>query len=225
MEKESEGGIMDITFDIETIPNAAMIPFLPVPEVKTGNLKDPQKIAEKLEEAKAEQLERMALSPLYGRVCAFVAVEDEEAVHKECVAADSDAEEIRVIEAIFKTFSGNRVITYNGTGFDLPFVYRRAVLLGIDIREFGVPTLAEMTVRYSNKHHVDLMQVWCGYGNYEKLDNIARVMLNDAKIEIDFREFPALIQSEEGRKKLLNYCQQDVILTSRIWNRISGILI
>ena len=43
-----------------------------------------------------------------------------------------------------------------GNGFDLPVLYRRAVLLGMDTRQFGMPTLAEMTARYNNKHHVDI---------------------------------------------------------------------
>ena len=216
---------MDIAFDIETIGNRSMIERMPAPEVKTGNLKDPAKIAEKVAEAKAEQVDRMALSPLYGRVCAFVAMEDENAVSKECLEAETDAEEVRVIEAVFRAFSGKRVVTYNGNGFDLPFVYRRAVMLGIDIREFGVPTLAEMTARYNNRHHVDLMQVWCGFGNFEKLDNIAKALLADQKIEIDFRDFPELIKTPEGRERLIAYCQQDVMLTLKLWNRIAGILV
>lgn len=216
---------MDIVFDIETIPNRSMIERMPAPEVKTGNLKDPVKIAEKVAEAKADQIDRMALSPLYGRVCAFVAMEDECAVSKECLEAETDAEEVRVIESIFRAFHGKRVVTYNGNGFDLPFVYRRAVMLGIDIREFGAPTLAEMTARYNNRHHIDLMQVWCGFGNFEKLDNIAKALLADQKIEIDFRTFPELIQTPEGRKQLLDYCQQDVNLTLKLWNRIAGILV
>lgn len=216
---------MDIAFDIETIGNRSMVERMPEIDVKVGNLKDPAKIAEKIAEAKADQIDRMALSPLYGRVCAFVAMEDENAVSKECLEAETDAEEVRVIEAVFRAFSGKRVVTYNGNGFDLPFVYRRAVMLGIDIREFGAPTLAEMTARYNNRHHIDLMQVWCGFGNFEKLDNIAKALLADQKIEIDFRTFPELIQTPEGRKQLLDYCQQDVNITLKLWNRIAGILI
>lgn len=69
------------------------------------------------------------------------------------------------------------------------------------------------------------MQVWCGFGGFEKLDNVARVLTGDGKIEIDFKEFPELIKSEEGREKLLAYCAQDVFLSLQIWNRVSGILI
>lgn len=218
---------MDIAFDIETIPNAGMIDRLPAIEVKAGNLKDPAKIAEKEAAAKAEQIDKMALSPLYGRVCAWVSQSDKicNSLCCDCITADSDAEETRVIENAFKALSGSRVITYNGNGFDLPFLYRRAVLLGIDPRRWSMPTLAEMTARYNNKRHVDLMQVWCGFGQFEKLDNIAGAILDDHKIEIDFRDFPEMIKTIEGRDKLLAYCHQDVSLTKKLWNRISGILI
>ncbi|MDD3176001.1 MAG: hypothetical protein PHU51_05990, partial [Candidatus Nanoarchaeia archaeon] len=82
---------MDLSFDIETIANSSMIERMPEPEVKTGNLKDPAKIAEKIAEAKAEQQSRMALSPLYGRVCAWVGAEDENAMYFNCIREESDA--------------------------------------------------------------------------------------------------------------------------------------
>lgn len=218
---------MDIAFDIETIPNSRMTDRLPPIEVKAGNLKDPAKIAEKEAAAKAEQIEKMALSPLYGRICAWVAGDDLKdfySIKRDIITKDSDAEETRIIESAFSTLSGKRMITYNGNGFDLPFLYRRAVLLGIDPREYGMPTLAD-TRYYGNKYHIDLMHVWCGFGNYEKLDNIAGAMLNDHKIEVDFRNFKEMIKTPEGRIELLDYCQQDVILTMKLWNRIAGILI
>ncbi len=216
----------EITFDIETIPNRSMLDRLPKPEVKAGNLKDPAKIAEKAEAARAEQVEKMALSPLWGRVCAWVGAEDAETVHAECLKAETDAEEARIVEAAFSTLAKGRIVTYNGTSFDLPFIYRRAVLLGIDPRQFGMPPLAELTARYSaEKRHIDIMVVWCGYGQFEKLDNIAAALLEDHKIEIDFHDFPKMIQTPEGRKTLLDYCKQDVLLTQRIYNRIAGILI
>lgn len=215
---------MDIAFDIETIRNSSRLDVMPEPEVKTGNLKDPAKIAEKVAEARAEQVAKMALNPLYGRICAFVAVTEEQ-TKRCCINNDSDEEETRIVEAVFHAISGKRVITYNGNSFDLPFVYRRAVLLGVDPREFGAPTLAEITARYGNKYHVDLMNVWCGFGSFEKLDAIAGAILGDHKIEIDFREFPELIRTEDGRKKLLDYCEQDVLLTLKLWNRFAGILV
>ena len=216
----------EVTFDIETIPNTSMIARLPKPDVKAGNLKDPAKIAEKEAAARAEQIEKMALSPLWGRVCAWVGAEDAETVHAECLTAETDAEEARIVEEAFRTLSKGRIVTYNGKAFDLPFLYRRAVLLGIDPREFGMPTLADLTSKYSSENrHIDIMVVWCGFGQFEKLDNIAAAMLEDHKITIDFHDFPKMIETQKGRKILLDYCKQDVLLTQRIYNRIAGILI
>jgi hypothetical protein len=59
---------MFYAFDIETMPNSSKLDSLPEPEIKTGNLKDPAKIEEKRAEARAEQIGKMALNPLYGRI-------------------------------------------------------------------------------------------------------------------------------------------------------------
>lgn len=97
---------MDLVIDIETIPNSGMIDRLPEVEVKTGNLKDPEKIAEKIAEAKAEQIGKMALSPLWGRVCAWCGMEDEQTVWKECIREDSDDEETRILVTLFRAMTG-----------------------------------------------------------------------------------------------------------------------
>ena len=69
-----------IVFDLETGPLAeselsALLPPFDPAEVKTGNLKDPAKIAEKIAEAEANHrrdlIERAALDPLTGRVVAI----------------------------------------------------------------------------------------------------------------------------------------------------------
>lgn len=212
-------------FDIETIPNTAMISRLPEPEVKAGNLKDPAKIAEKIEEAKKAQIEKMALSPLWGRVCCWCAHDGENSTGS-CITEETDAEETAVIERAFQLLaSDNPIITYNGTSFDLPFLYRRAVILGIDPAEFDLPPLSIMLKRYDNDKHLDLMQVWCGYGQFEKLDTLSALILDDHKVEIDFHDFPELIKTEEGRNKILTYCAHDVELTHQLYTRIKGILI
>ena len=214
-----------LAFDIETIPNTAMISRLPEPEVKTGNLKDQAKIAEKIEEAKKAQIEKMALSPLWGRVCCWC-VNDGENTTGSCITEESNDEETAVIERAFQILAtSGKIITYNGTSFDLPFLYRRAVILGIDPGEFDMPPLSDMHKRYDNDSHLDLMQVWCGFGQFEKLDILSALILDDHKVEIDFHDFPELIKTEEGRNRILTYCSHDVELTHQLYNRIKGILI
>ena len=215
-----------IAFDIETIPNTSMIDRLPAPEVKTGNLKDQAKIDEKIQEARKAQIEKMALSPLYGRLCCFCVYDGNGEISTgTCIEAETDAEETRILECAFMALAETRVITYNGSAFDLPFLYRRAVILGVSPREFDLPPLEKMLKRYDNDRHVDLMNVWCGYGGFEKLDTLSALILDDHKVEIDFHDFPELIKTEEGRQKLVSYCSHDVELTYRLYSRIQGILI
>ena len=81
MLRQTEGTFLQtIVFDVETGPLAeselsALLPPFDPAEVRTGNLKDPAKIAEKIAEAEAnhrrEFFDRAALDPLTGRVVAI----------------------------------------------------------------------------------------------------------------------------------------------------------
>lgn len=212
-------------FDIETMRNGSMVDKLPEPELKLGNVKDPEKIAIKKIEAKAKQIEKMALNPLHGRVCAAVFFNDNGAL-RNVITADTNEAETLLIEWIMETLAGVKLTTYNGISFDMPFVYKRAMLLGIDINCFGAPKLKAWTKKYDNERHIDLMPIWTGSPNlFEKLDNIARAIFGEGKIEIDFKTFPELIKTEAGRIQLLDYCEQDTALTWRIYLRFLGTLI
>lgn len=214
---------MDIAFDIETIRNEAMIQHLPIPDVKTGNLKDLNKINAKVQEAKEQQIERMALSPIYGKICAWSAADSYGNCYTECIKDFSEQEEVRIIIQAFKKLSGKRVITFNGKNFDLPFLYSRAVIYQIDPGLFDMPTLSEILRK--NDKHVDVMELWAGYRNYQNLDELAKIVINESKNEIDIHSFQELIKTEEGRKKIQEYCLQDSKLTMKLFNRMSGILI
>ena len=56
-----------LAIDIETMPNPDMISKLPE-VVADSRLKDEEKIKADIEKKKAEQIEKMALSPLYGKI-------------------------------------------------------------------------------------------------------------------------------------------------------------
>ena len=212
-------------FDIETMRNESMIDKLPEPEIKLGNLKDPEKIAAKKAEAREKQIEKMALNPLYGRVCAASFFNDDGALSN-AITVDSDISETAVIEWIMETLANINLVTYNGISFDMRYVYIRAILLGIDIKRFGAPDLKVWIKRYDNDRHIDLMPVWTGSFNaYEKLDNVAYAVLGEKKLEIDFRTFPELIKTETGRKQLIDYCERDTALTWRLYLRFLGTLI
>lgn len=220
---------MFYAFDIETMPNSSKIGSLPEPDVKLGNLKDPAKIEEKIAETRAEQIAKMALNPLYGRICAAVFVAPGANGELESLrfsAGDDDAEEAKLISGCFDVLRLDcaRIVTWNGIGFDLPFLFKRAAILGVPLD--GVPVLPFWCKRYSTGSHIDLMQIWSGWNSsqYAKLDDVGGAVVDDHKIKIDVRDFPELVKTEEGRTRILDYCEQDVRLTYKVFKKFNGVL-
>lgn len=226
---------MIFAIDIETIGNPAAVAQLPEPKAN-GRLKDPAKIAADIAEKKAAMLADAALNPLTARIACYAAVglvgsgtgNDEAQEHVECIAAATDEAEREIVQSIMRVLGADeaRIATWNGIGFDLPFIYKRAILLGIDPGDFGAPPLTAWTKRYATDKHYDLMQVWGGWSSqgFEKLDAVAGIVLGQRKAECDVTQIAEMIETEEGKKKVADYCLQDTRLTWALWKRFNGCL-
>lgn len=211
-------------FDIETIPNKKMIPLLPEPEIKLGNMKDPEKIKEKLHEAKMKQIEKMGLNPMTGRICSFSIFGLNENFYS-VISEISDAEEIKLIKIIFENLYQTEIITWDGMDFDLPFVYKRALLLNIELPP-NIPKLDHWTKKYTTFPHCDLMQIWNNWGHSQfpaTLDYIAKFILRKGKTDRDYSTYVDLIENGEGDKiGIDNIC--DTELTYDIYNVVEKYL-
>lgn len=219
--------------DIETIPNELLIDDLPEPEVKLGNVKDLRKIAEKLKDAKDKQQQQMALSPYTGRICAWAAVsaEDDEDRFGDAISDITDAEEVRVIEELFKhvftrdpkdSSCSPSLITFNGMEFDLPFIYGRMMILGMPMK--GYYPLSWWCKRRTIIPHYDLKQVLSNWsGRSKSLAYYAKMILNEEKEELDYATFPDMIR--EGRcEEILDNCMQHTMLTYKLYERVQAYL-
>ncbi len=222
---------MILGLDIETIPNVAMVNNLPEPEVALGNLVDPAKIKAKQDAAKASQVEKMALDPLYGRVlCVALVGEGPEGVSNCPILPEAnDDTERKLLQWLFGEHLNNpelRLVTWNGNGFDMPFIYRRAMALGVSPKHFGAPPLATWTKKYGNDRHIDMMQEWggAGYKDFTKLDSVARALLGESKADIDVTAFAEKMKTQEGRDEIVKYCVRDAALVVKIWERALGTL-
>ena len=222
---------MIIALDIETIGNEDALKHMPEPKAKK-TLKDPAKIAADIAEKKAEMASEAALNPLTARIGCYAAVgildplskEDNEYV--EVIPKIDDDSEREIVQSIFRVLGAEeaRIVTFNGNGFDLPMIYKRAMILSVDPGNFGAPPLSSWTKRYSADKHYDLMQIWCGWNGFEKLDNLANMILGERKTEIDVTTFSTLLLTEEGRKQIGDYCLQDTRLTWRLWKKFNGVM-
>lgn len=190
-----------LAIDIETMPNPDMISKLPE-VVADSRLKDEDKIKADIEKKKAEQIEKMALNPLYGKIACIGYYGDE-------IQKVDIEDEATMIKKFLDRINENVVVTWNGKGFDFEFIIKRGVILGV----CPLSLLEVYTNKYKSENHIDLMEKWCGYGKFAKLNEVASVLIGDQKEEFDVKEIPELIKTATGRELIKRYCLQDCKLT------------
>jgi hypothetical protein len=153
-----------IVFDIETgpLPEAELLAVMPAfnpAEVRTGNLKDPAKVTEKIVEAEAnhrrEFIERAALDPLTGRVLA-IGLDYGPDEEREILFGPNEA---KLLEAFWSRIRGeyarlHTLVGFNITQFDLPFLIRRSWKHGVRV-PFGL-----RRGRYWGDCIIDLRDWW-----------------------------------------------------------------
>lgn len=217
----------EFAFDIETIPNKNMVDALPEPEYKYGNTKDPDKRKVIEEETKQKQIDDMALSPFYGRICSY-AVYGPEFQKYHTVDEISDAAEIELINEVFEMLTVTattvpRVITWRGTDFDLPFLFIRAAILNVFIPA-GCLRLQQMIKRYTTAPHCDLERVISNWGTkMVSLDFVASSFLGEKKLDHDFTKF--IEQIETGKSHEIGiYNLKDAELTYRSFEKLQPYL-
>ena len=214
----------NIIFDIETgpLPEAeleAMLPPFDPAEVKTGNIKDPEKVAAKIAEAESNHrqafFDRAALDPLTGRVLAIGMLAGKDF---EFLTYD---DEDRMLDAFWSRWEdmsrgANRFIGFNCLLFDLPFLVRRSWKLGVKIPH-GV-----REGRYWSNLFIDLREVW-QLGDRQargSLDAIAR-HLGVGEKSGSGKDFAALLKLDHD--KAIEYLRNDLVLTARIAARLGVI--
>jgi hypothetical protein len=208
-----------IVFDIETGPLpeselAALLPPFDPAEVKTGNLKDPEKITAKLAEAEAnhrrEFFENAALDPLTGRVLAVGCLWPETG---DFTVLDFE-DETRLLRSFWDVCRGemgrlNRMVGFNTHLFDLPFLIRRSWRHRVPV------PLGIRRGRYWGEEMADLREAW-QLGDRQargSLDGIARHLGVGAK-NGSGAEFARLWRSDRARA--LGYLRNDLELTAKV---------
>jgi hypothetical protein len=146
-----------VFFDIETapLPEEEVVKFMPEFSAPS-NYKDQAKIDEYIKGRKAEWLDRAALSPLTGKVCAIGVEQNGE------VTLHLDDDEQMLLTKFWRQWASDRglytnYVGFNITQFDIPFLIRRSWKLGIPI------PFELHGNRFWELGFVDVMNLWqCG---------------------------------------------------------------
>jgi DNA polymerase elongation subunit (family B) len=223
---------MPKVFDIETVANVEMFPHVPPPAVKYGNTKDEAKRKDIEEAAIKKQIQGMALSPLTGRICAYAVVHAEELpgnnfklekVTSGVLKTVDDNEERALIKKLLKEAGLSEpkrqiIVTFNGMDFDLPFIYGRAMMLGM------VPLplqLSHWTKRYSVTPHVDLRKVLTNweYAARGSLHYFCKLILKTAKEEPDYQDFLDIFKAGK-QDTIVEACAQHTLLIYELYRYV-----
>ena len=208
-----------LIFDIETgpLPADQLDQYWDESAVKTGNLRDPAKIAEKIVEARTAFVERAALDPITGRVLAIGL--QSPSGWSLCDASEESDLLIAFWQQIDAAISSQLpVVGWNVHDFDLPFLIGRSRILGVNI------PAGLRHGRYWSDLITDLMKIWTldRYGTYAKLDTVGRALGLGGKTDgIDGSQFHVLWSTD--RAKAVEYLRRDVELTAAIHERIGSL--
>ena len=168
-------------FAIITEADETTLKYTPELDVKDGRIKDPVKLAEKKVEKERKQKEDAKYDPLFSRIVGYAISDytgnvkiqypnEKDADPKVVVdKAERDRAERKLISSLIKdigevydmSFGGGNIATYNGDVYDVPFVERRAVILGIDTHG---EKMNLTTLKYFNR---DLLKEWSSYNKYK----------------------------------------------------------
>lgn len=229
-----------LIFDIETAPAPAKIELLTdkfdPASVKVGNIKDPDKIKEKQNEAEKayyKQIEdKAALHAETAQVLCIGVYEDKGVAGGNTFILDAD--ECGEDSVIYKFWSllGDALMSqvevcgFNIKGFDLPFLLRRSFHLGIAPPLF----IYEHGKRRWHSKVIDLMEIYASgeWGYRISLDRVCRSLDIGGKFTggVEGKNFHKAWRSKdpERRKNAKEYLLRDIGLTGGLASRLLGYL-
>jgi predicted PolB exonuclease-like 3'-5' exonuclease len=212
------------TFDIETIP-----------DIKSGkkilDLADDTPDSEVAEIMFAKQREKNGSDflPLYlHRIAAISVVLKTPSIFKVWSLGDIDADEKEILERFFTGIEKYTptLVSWNGSGFDLPVIHYRALLHGVTAPRYWETGDEDQTFRWNNYlnryhyRHTDVMDVLAMYQSRANapLDKIAIMLGLPGKMGMDgSKVWESYVNG--NIQGIRDYCETDVLNTYLVYLR------
>lgn len=195
-------------FDIETKANKDALHFLEEPTAPP-NWKDPKKIERYVEDKKEEMIEMAALDADFGQVVAIGMKEEDDPIHSMI------GEEETLLAWFWNKFSSHngKCCGYNILGFDLPYLMRRSMALGI------VPKYKPFLAKYRTEPTRDLMGILYNWGQARSLKWVCQRY----GIDNPLPELNGSKVAEMDDETLEKYVENDVRLIYELHEKMKGV--
>ena len=212
--------------DIETIPvqDEAIAAGIRAGVKPPGGMKKAETIAlweaNDRPEAEAEAVGKTGLDGAYGHVCTIAwAINDG---HVTLAHARSVEDERRVLSEFFAAINPYKthvIVGHNIAGFDLPFLRKRAVILGVDLPG---PQHLPRDPKAWDKNINDTMVMFAGSRDFIGLDRLCQVLGVPGKGGMDGSHV-ASMWAEGRHDEIAAYCAKDVERTRAVHQRFLAV--
>lgn len=213
-----------VYFDLETIPSQdpAILEKLRADVKAPATFKKPESIAEWLAEnretAAQEALAKTSFDPMHGHICTIAFARNDgdiEVFHAETVADERDV--LATFFAWLDPYHSETLVGHYISGFDVPFLLKRAVILGLKIPS-GIPRDPKPWDKLLN----DTMVMWAGAKGSVSMDKLAAGLGIQGKSGFDGSMVAQAWASGE-HEKIADYCKDDVRMVREIHNRFLAV--
>jgi predicted PolB exonuclease-like 3'-5' exonuclease len=132
---------------------------------------------------------------------------------------DADAEQKFLVILGAALSTADRIVTWNGRGFDMPLLNLRAMLHRVDWKFW--PAKRHRFGNYKQDLvHYDMMDLIGDQGYVRmKLDDVCRLLRIPGKDDIDGSQVKRVWAEEGGPKRVKQYCEEDVVRTYLVYLR------
>jgi DNA polymerase elongation subunit (family B) len=207
-----------IYFDIETIPDQrdGTLERLRSEVTAPASYKKPESIetwlAENRERAARDALHKTSFDGGAGHVCTIGWAINDGEVHVE--HAETVGEERDILAAFFKAVPARdaTIVGHNITGFDIPFLLKRAVILGVELpSDYVFPR----DPKPWSKGVFDTMTAWAGARDMISMNRLCGILGIVGKTDFD-GSMVAEAWAEGRHLTIAEYCDDDVRRTRAI---------
>lgn len=207
-----------LVFDLETVPDAhGLRQLMQVDPDMSDN-----EVVEMAQQARIEQTGSdfmpLHLQKIVAIGCVFRNKDD---FHVKCLGTADDGE-AKLISDFFKVIDHYTpvLISWNGTGFDLPVLHYRSLIHGISSRRYWDKGEDDNNFKWNNylnryhERHTDLMDVLATHNGRANapLDDLAKLCGFPGKLGVDGSQVWDIYQSG-GIDEIRAYCETDVVNT------------
>lgn len=208
-----------LVFDIETIPDTASAKKI----YGFENLSDSE-ITDAMFAMQRDKTGRDFLPHHLQKICAISVVLRNADKISVWSLGDTQATEAEIIQRFFDGIERYTptLVSWNGSGFDLPVLNYRSLLHGIDASRYWEMGDSDNTFKWNNYisryhfRHTDLMDVLGGYTVRAPLDQIAMMLGFPGKMGMSGDKVWQAYQAGE-LTNIRNYCETDVLNTYLVY--------